>query len=73
MSTQRPLYWYVKEDLVISDKYKTNKIKSRALIIKYLIISWAHKLKDILNLEHKMKIYSKEEIENMMASGKYMD
>lgn len=73
MSTQRPLYWYVKEDLVISDKYKTNKIKSRALIIKFLIISWAHKLKDILNLEHKMKIYSKEEIENMIASGKYMD
>ncbi len=69
MSTRRPIYWYVKEELKISDKYKTSKVKSRAVLLKIIINTYGHKIKDFLGIKHHMKIYSRDDAMSLISKG----
>lgn len=70
ISSRNPIKYAYKEDVLISDRYQMNKIKTRVFYIKRCLSFYGYKLKDFLRIKHKLQYLSKEEIyEELKRTG----
>lgn len=70
ISTRNPIKYAYKEDVLISDRYQINKIKTRIFYIKRCLLFYGHRIKDILGIKHKLRYLSKKDLfEELKGTG----
>ncbi|MEY8337989.1 glycosyltransferase family 2 protein [Lachnospiraceae bacterium 62-35] len=62
ISTKNPVKCGYLEDMILSDRYGANKVKTRLFFIKRSFRFWGSKLKDLLGIKHQSRRLTKTEL-----------